>query len=73
MEEEEDGTSRRIVRGAVLEGRTGRVLGEWARREMESEGDVGVLLVLREIRCRAKVGVEEEEEEEEEDEEEVGG
>ena len=58
--------SRRRVRWAVLDGRTGRVLGEWARREVESEGDVG-FLVLREVRCCAKGGEEEEEEEEEEE------
>lgn len=65
----EDGTSKRILRWAVLEGRTGRVFGEWARREVESEGGA-VFLVLREVRCCAKGGEEEEEEEKEEEEEE---
>ena len=64
----EDGTSKRIL----LEGRTGRVFGEWARREVESEGGA-VFLVLREVRCCAKRGEEEEEEAEEEEEERLGG
>ena len=68
----EDGTSKRILRWAVLEGRTGRVFGEWARREVESEGGA-VFLVLREVRCCAKRGEEEEEEAEEEEEERLGG
>ena len=62
-EEGEDGTSRRILRWA------GRVFGEWARREVESEGGA-VFLVLREVRCCAKRGEEEEEEEEQDEEEE---
>ena len=51
----------------MLEGRTGRLLGERARKEVESEGDEGVLLVLREVLCCAKRGEEKEEEEEEEE------